>query len=208
MTSLPLRATLLGLPDPNAAAQAGFERTPPGASGFTLVEVIVTLVLMGILAALAGTGLVAGVKGYALARDATREAQAVQVAMARLSRELMELMEVDAGAYPLPNPSAIRYARLDGFRLLGFDDGRIKLAQPGVPLAQGDMLLGDVSGATFGFFKEYGGESSKVAWDGSEIRELALITVQVDLAAKGSGMPAQTYRTAIHLRNNRNRGGE
>ncbi len=189
----------------SAPVRIGAPRQP---AGFTLIEVIVTLVLMGILAALAGTGIVAGVKGYALTRDATREAQVARIAMARISRELMELLSVDTSAYAPPVSSAVRYERLDGFRRLGLDDGKVKLAQVAVPLAQGDTLIDGVSAFTLSFFKEYRSDSSNTAWDGSEIRELSLIMAELKIAAKTSGMAEQTLKTFIHMRNNRNRGGE
>jgi len=180
---------------------------PRESAGFTLIEVIVTLVLMGILAALAGTGIVAGVKGYVLTRDATREAQVARIAMGRISRELMELVSVDTSVYASPAPS-IRYERLDGFRELGLHDSKIKLAQPGTVLAQGDILIDGASGFTLRFFKEYQSASSYTDWDGSEIRDLSLIMAELRIAAKTSGMAEQTFNASIHIRNNRNRGGE
>jgi len=38
-------------------------------SGFTLIEIIVSLVLVGMMAAIAGMGIVTGTKGYLLAKE-------------------------------------------------------------------------------------------------------------------------------------------
>jgi prepilin-type N-terminal cleavage/methylation domain-containing protein len=55
---------------------------------FTLIEVIVSLVLIGILATIAGMGLVQITQGYVFAKQNAETAQKVQIAMARIVKEL------------------------------------------------------------------------------------------------------------------------
>lgn len=58
------------------------------ARGFTLIEAIATLVLITIIAAMAGLGIVEITKQYLFAQKAGETAQVSQVAMARMVKEL------------------------------------------------------------------------------------------------------------------------
>ena len=64
------------------------------ATGFTLVEVIASLLIVGILGAIAGMGLVTGMKGYMQAKENAHLAQKAQIALTRINRELIELEKV------------------------------------------------------------------------------------------------------------------
>jgi prepilin-type N-terminal cleavage/methylation domain-containing protein len=58
------------------------------ARGFTLIEVIASLILLGIMAVMAGMGIVQITKQYVFAQKAGESAQVAQVAMARMVKEL------------------------------------------------------------------------------------------------------------------------
>jgi prepilin-type N-terminal cleavage/methylation domain-containing protein len=55
---------------------------------FTLIEVIVSLVLIGIMAAIAGMGLIKIAEGYVFAKQNAETVQKAQIAMARIVKEL------------------------------------------------------------------------------------------------------------------------
>ncbi len=57
-------------------------------SGFTLIEIIVALVLLAIIVAVAGLGLVKGSQGYIFAQQNSQTVQMAQIAMARIVKEL------------------------------------------------------------------------------------------------------------------------
>ena len=59
-------------------------------SGFTLVEIIVTLLIAGMLAAVVGVGIVNLSNGFVAARQNAAMAQKVQTAMTRIIKELSE----------------------------------------------------------------------------------------------------------------------
>ncbi|MCG6535326.1 MAG: prepilin-type N-terminal cleavage/methylation domain-containing protein [Syntrophales bacterium LBB04] len=56
--------------------------------GFTLIEIIVSILLIGILSAIAGMGLVQVGKGYVLSKQNSETVQKLQIAMARMVKEL------------------------------------------------------------------------------------------------------------------------
>lgn len=62
-----------------------------GEKGFTLIEIIVTLVLVGITAALAGMWIVSVANGYVFAKVNAKTAQNAQLAMTRLTKEFTAL---------------------------------------------------------------------------------------------------------------------
>jgi prepilin-type N-terminal cleavage/methylation domain-containing protein len=83
----------------------GWKRRGRGNSGgFSLVEVIAVLVLTGMMAAIAGSGLVMVVRGYLLARENMAMAQKAQLALSRLSNELMVCYNCIGNSEPIILP--------------------------------------------------------------------------------------------------------
>lgn len=78
--------------------------------GFTLVEVIVSLALIGIIAAISGIGLVQITQGYVLSRKNVETAQKAQIAMTRMIKELGAITSVSSS--PAPTATSITYTRL------------------------------------------------------------------------------------------------
>ncbi len=77
---------------------------PADDHGFTLIEVIASLLLMGILAAIAGMGIVTGVQGYLLASENTAITQKAQAALGRLTRELQECTDCTGASTEITFP--------------------------------------------------------------------------------------------------------
>ena len=76
---------------------------------FTLIEVIVCLVLIGIMAAIAGMGLVRIAEGYVFAKQNAETVQKAQIAMARIVKELSSVTTISTAtsssiAYTRPGP--------------------------------------------------------------------------------------------------------
>ena len=66
--------------------------------GFTLIEMIASLAIVAILAAIAGMGLVQITEGYMISRTGAEMAQKAQLAMARMVKEFSYLTDVSAGS--------------------------------------------------------------------------------------------------------------
>jgi len=64
--------------------------------GFTLIEVVVTLILVGITAALAGMWIVNVANGYVFAKMNADTAQKAQLAMTRLTKELSAAQSISS----------------------------------------------------------------------------------------------------------------
>lgn len=129
-------------------------------AGFTLIEVILSLILASIMAAVAGMGIVSFAKGFVLVKKSTQTAQKAQLALARLTRELTELKEVQSGS----GSTTIKLESKSGNnREIGMDDGKIKIAESGTALADGDVLIDNVASFTLAYYKDYQSDP-KVLW--------------------------------------------
>lgn len=62
--------------------------------GFTLLELVVSLFIIGLMVSVAGMSITAGITAYQTARENVRIAQRAQLALSRINRELMELTDV------------------------------------------------------------------------------------------------------------------
>jgi prepilin-type N-terminal cleavage/methylation domain-containing protein len=78
-----------------ADATYRYRRSP---TGFTLIEMIASLSIVGILAAIAGVGLVQLTEGYLLSRSGSERAQKAQLAMMRMVKEFNNIVDVPAGS--------------------------------------------------------------------------------------------------------------
>lgn len=89
-----------------------------GQKGFSLIEVIAVLVLVGVMAAIAGMGIVKGVQGYLFAKSNAALSEKANMAIARINRELLECYNCTGTAgssvtYPFINPLGERSFSLD-----------------------------------------------------------------------------------------------
>ncbi len=64
-------------------------------AGFTLIEIIAVLILIGLLTALAGSGLVSVVQGYLFAQESTSLSQKAQLGLTRLTKEFRLCYDCD-----------------------------------------------------------------------------------------------------------------
>ena len=105
--------------------------------GFTLIELVATLVLVGLLAAVAGVGIVTGVQGYLLSRENAEITQKAQLVMSRLGREILECHNCDANnSYPDPFTS-FSFENTLGTRVLALNGNELSL--------NGNLLLDNVN---------------------------------------------------------------
>jgi prepilin-type N-terminal cleavage/methylation domain-containing protein len=73
-------------------------RSSLSAEGFTLIEMIASLAIVAMLAAVAGIGLVQLTEGFILSRTGAETAQKAQMAMMRMVKEFNHIVDVQAGS--------------------------------------------------------------------------------------------------------------
>ncbi|MBI5894493.1 MAG: prepilin-type N-terminal cleavage/methylation domain-containing protein [Desulfobacterales bacterium] len=177
--------------------------------GFTLIEMIASLALLGLLASIVGMGLVAAVESYDFSRTNTQVVQKGQMAMGRMIRELTELtrvLQIDSSANPY-----ILYESFDesGTSRWGlfFDSAnqRVLLAEdpPESPSSpQGDILVDGVQELTLSCFQG----ATALTWPFSS-NQLSTLQITLRMVRPDSPTQTQDFTTLIHLRNNGNGGG-
>lgn len=88
--------------------------------GFTLIEMICVLMIVGVLAALAGMGISIGVQGYLTSKQNAAASEKAQLALTRINRELLECYNCSgSGAVTMPiyNPLGGRYLRYNANKI-------------------------------------------------------------------------------------------
>ncbi len=151
--------------------------------GFTLIEMIVVLVLVGILSAIAGMGIVTLMQGYLFSKDNAAVSAKANLALARINRELQECYNCtgSSGNVAMPvinniltNGVSKRYIQLNG--------NTIQLSPDGT---NWDDLLNKVNDFTM----QYNADRS--------------ITVTIKSSEKPGGVTLQTqpFRTIVYPRN-------
>lgn len=159
--------------------------------GFTLIEVIVTLMLVSVLAAVAGFGIVEVARGYQAARENERMAQTARVALLRMGRELMELETVtnaDASSVTIVTPN--------GTLAMGYFDSEIRLDNDETAV-DGDILVDRVDSFQLTYL-----DMDDAPWnDAMPVEQLAVIDIQLNLA-RDDGIAPITFSTQINPRNN------
>lgn len=122
---------------------------------FTLIEVIASMVLMGILVTIVGLGLVQISKGYNFARQNSETVQKVQIAMARIVKELGAATSISAAT-----ATSITYTRpttITNTILIDNSDSTVKIS--------GGILINKVVAASssFAYFDAAGNTTTIMA---------------------------------------------
>ncbi len=158
--------------------------------GFTLIEMIVVLVLVGIMAALAGMGIVTGVQGYLFARSSAAISEKTQLAMVRIRQEILDCHDcIPASltnlnqAIPLTSTKGFRYYNKLGERYIRFNNGSIALSSDG---SNYDTLINNISSFTMAYNV---GTADKA------------ITISLQTSETPGGVTIPAFTTKVYPRN-------
>lgn len=160
--------------------------------GFTLIELVTTLILIGIIGAFAGFFLYTGIQGFLTSRFSSESALQAQIALDRISAELryikhFELIPVQT---PNPNASSIEYRSRDltGARRISYNSANqeILLTVDGTP----NVLLNNVSAFNLTWTSK---NLDQNAGD-NEISEIRIaFNIRSDLSDNETGFSAEIY---------------
>jgi len=166
-------------------------------AGFTLIEIIASMIIVGILAVVAGMGIVSATKSYIFTKENSKMAQKSRIALARMNREFIELSDVSAAS-----SNSITLENTYGNRTVGFDNNCIKIASNGTILSSGDILIDNVTSFSLSYFKG----SNPWVTGTDDVNLLSSIQIRMTLSRPDSG--DVTFSTTVSPRNNKNFGGQ
>jgi len=162
--------------------------------GFTLIEIIATLVIIGIIAAVAGMGFMKSVESFLFARENVETAQKAGVALNRISMELINCNGITSAS-----SGSIKYSttldELANPRTLSLNTNTIQL---------NNNLLIDRIGAygqeSFLSYRKY----DDTPWDSDndEFSELAAIDIVLIVKRESDEIDDLHFKTTVTIRNN------
>jgi prepilin-type N-terminal cleavage/methylation domain-containing protein len=167
--------------------------------GFTLIEVIVVLILLGIMGAILATGISTAVNGFLFTRDSAIKSQKAQLALARISRELLSMTSINSAS-----STSVGYTTSYGQFQLTKTGSQITLAQTVPTTITAQTLVDDV-------VTDYGTDvflsltqQDGTAWSyvaGGDISALYQIKVIIKLNGY-AGVQTLNFETTVNPRNN------
>jgi prepilin-type N-terminal cleavage/methylation domain-containing protein len=175
-----------------------------GNNGFTLIEVIASLVIMGIVAVIAAMGLVRGVQAYVTTRTSSDTIQRAEYALNRMKLEFMNMDSVTAagadtisftsdGTYNPARPTERPLGTVYTFTRAG-NQINLTVGAAANPLITG---LGTYGTGLLTYLNNTGG-----VWTlGQGFNTLHTITIQL-IIARSDGGGDLPFSTSINPRNN------
>jgi prepilin-type N-terminal cleavage/methylation domain-containing protein len=160
--------------------------------GFTLLELVTTLVLIGIIGSFASFFLYTGIRGFLTSKFSSETALQAQIALDRISAELRYIKHFELIPVQTPNPSAnsIEYRSRDltGARRISYNSANreILLTVNGTPY----ILLNNVNAFNLSWI------SKNLDLNGSdnEISEISVtFTIRSTLYDNETGFTAEIY---------------
>lgn len=174
-------------------------------AGFTLIETIAVILLVGIISAVIGLAIVQGVKGYVFARQNVAVSQKAQLALARMERELKAITQIDTTSSA---GNCIRYKRQTAstyFRAIGLHAGGIQMNAAAAadapcpsPADPGNLLLDNIAS----FSIRYEDEGQNLAPTPPTLLEnLRAVHISLTVSRADSGR-AENFSIVVAPRNN------
>ena len=179
--------------------------------GFTLLEIIISLVLVGLMVSLVGILMVAGVQEYVFSKENIVSAQKASIALRRLEKEMVGITDIDADN---SDGACVRY-KLESvspyFRAIGVRGDVIEL-KTAVDAdcdcaTNGDVLLDKTTGFSLSY--EDGSVTPPMASAAppADIRYLDEVRMQFTLDLPHAGAEQKTFDLRVNPRNNGNLNG-
>ncbi|MEW6330519.1 MAG: type II secretion system protein [Pseudomonadota bacterium] len=164
--------------------------------GFTLIEMVAVIVLLGIIFGFGGVFLGNVFTGYTLKRDATDAEWQAKVALERMARELRAVRLATAADLDIASAAQVRFTDTDGNGVCFYRSGnRVMRSANGPASACGTTnaqpLADNVTSLTFTYWDNTGTATATVA---------NVYYITVDLTVAEGGYSGQ-FRTNVRPRN-------
>ncbi len=130
----------------------------PNKKGFTMIELITSLVIISIISVMAGMGLVQIANAYLLAKKSTVGAQQAQIALARITKEFSKIQSITTTT---ASPVFIAYKRYTSDEGPGeaVEDHSVSWSGQDVKIDT-DTLISNVTAFNLTYYDTYNGSSS------------------------------------------------
>ncbi|MGB4294046.1 MAG: type II secretion system protein [Smithellaceae bacterium] len=163
-------------------------------SGFTLIEIIVVLVILGIVTVGLSGAIIYGAQSFIFAREANQLSQKAQLAMARIKREMVDVKSISTA-----NATSIQYTLSTGGEyVIALSGTAINMQGINPAIAAQPLIDGLVSGNGGQTFLAYQ-KADGTAWATVDsINDLAQIQTIIVLDFQGS--TNLTFQTTINPR--------
>ncbi len=197
-------------------SEIGKRKVIESKKGFTLIEVIAVLLIVGVMAALGGMGIVQAVKGYLAVKENAAITQKAQLAMSRITREIQEMISMESGtaggdsevlrivgtANCLTDDNCVRRLGRPASSNPINVRNTVKIVFGSNPIRDGDTLIDNVTNFQFTY---YSGNVSSTSWaPGNDVN---LTGIGVNMTVNRSDGKAISFQSLIDPRNNGNMGG-
>lgn len=137
--------------------------------GFTLIEVIVSLVIIAILAVVASMGITKATQGYIFAQKSVETAQNGQMALTRLGKEFMVISDISASSATSLNYSSYKQG-VKGNHTVSLSGANL--------LLDGDILTGRVGGFSLAWYESVSDTTPQSNWDSNQKIVAMTLTLQ------------------------------
>jgi prepilin-type N-terminal cleavage/methylation domain-containing protein len=190
---------------PPALRQHGAFNVIDNKHGFTLVELIFSLVLLGIIGVFGTLFIVESLEGYILARSNVEKTQKAQSALVRLTMELENLTGLSSysqGGSSITYTTRPKSTEPDIARSISLVNGRVRIIDGATSPAQntGSTLVDGVGDFQLRYY-EISESGVLTNWGGS-LEDLYAIEIQLVLNAEGSYGAPVTFSTTVSPRRN------
>lgn len=174
-------------------------------AGFTLLEIILSMLIFGTLAVALSVGFMSAVDGYVMTREVSALSQRAEMALARMSAELRTMTAVPLSSADVDDDKLTFAAeRHEGnWSVLELTGGRLTLTNPtaGGGTATGALITGvNLQNAEnlFEYF-QVGDTGTDVAWnpDGGDLARLYKIVITLRLDRPDAPGETLLFQTAV-----------
>ena len=160
--------------------------------GFTLLEVVCTLIILGVLGGMVFSGFSSALTGYAQMRASTATYMQAELALIRLRKELADVFD----AFVLGGDSSLSFLRADGTSVSLYIEGSHLM------LKEKEEEEEERSAPLLGGVRDFSIDCNSEGYDGSALPDLITVTFTLDAPAG-----PKTYSLAVSPRNTPPAGG-